>query len=1020
MQDRAEPVTHDWGMIIDDLHESIIVTDAEGFITSWNKGAERLFGYTAEEAIGMHGEVCHERSLDAMRQEIVEPLRRDGHLDIFGKMVCKSGETFDGHMLASLIKAPDGKITGMVGYTIDVTEKRRAEKALREREAELSSVLEYSFDGLVTLDPIRDEAGKVVDFVYISANPSAIKVLGTDPTGRSILEVYPTSPETGMFYQYIEVIETGQPVRTERHYADIIEGDPWLRIVVVRTGSGLTAGINDITERKNAEAKLRKSEFLLSEAERIAHLGTWDYDILSDSLWWSDETFRLFGHESGSFTPSAEKLVSMVHPDDRAYAEDQIRECVAENKPISYEHRIVRPDGIVRHVREQGELFFDEQGKLVRTMGTVLDITDLKKIQHDLQQAHDGMERRLTDAIESFNEGFALFDPEDRLIMCNSAYITESKAIAELLEPGTPFEDLVRAMYGCSTLIAEDYRTEEVIQKRLDYHSNPEKGVYTVQKGDGGWILVKEYRTHDGGTALIRSDISEQVEVRRLLTEQETYLKMLTDKSPVGIYRSDGQGNLQYMNERGLAMAGISSFENMSGDKWQLHVHPDDKDSVLKTWATSVSKKRPFTYEYRYLNENGDENWVLSQAMPQLGDDGEITNMVGSFTDITEQKHNEAALLESEEKFRAITENTTDVIVVFDQDGIHKYASPSATPRAASMNLEDLIGKPARDTVHPEDLEDFMRALRHAGGNPGKTISLPELRVATPDGGTMLYEALFTALPNVPGVEGIVMNARNITARKVTESDLLIAKEHAETANKAKSAFLSSMSHELRTPMNAILGFSQLLEQDATGPLNQNQKEFVDEILRSGHHMLELIGDVLDLAKIESGGVDLDLKSQAPRPLIDACLKMVGTSANRDGITVRGQFPADELPMIKIDGLRFKQALLNLLSNAVKYNQPGGEVILECNSGANGILHISVTDTGPGISDDMRDKVFEPFDRLGAESSNVSGTGIGLTVTKQLIESMGGTVGFESVVGEGTTFWINLPVASAKADRPTI
>jgi signal transduction histidine kinase len=144
-------------------------------------------------------------------------------------------------------------------------------------------------------------------------------------------------------------------------------------------------------------------------------------------------------------------------------------------------------------------------------------------------------------------------------------------------------------------------------------------------------------------------------------------------------------------------------------------------------------------------------------------------------------------------------------------------------------------------------------------------------------------------------------------------------------------------------------------------------------------------------------------------------------AADEDSITLTSNFPDEDSPTvkIKIDVLRFKQALLNLLSNAVKYNKPGGQVVVECDSGANGILHISVSDTGQGIPDDMRHKVFEPFDRLGAETSNVSGTGIGLTVTKQLIESMGGTVGFESTLGEGTTFWINLPIAQTEKQLAT-
>ncbi|NQV21362.1 MAG: PAS domain S-box protein [Rhodospirillales bacterium] len=543
--------------------------------------------------------------------------------------------------------------------------------------------------------------------------------------------------------------------------------------------------------------------------------------------------------------------------------------------------------------------------------------------------------------------------------------------------------------------------------------------------GSTAWLISQATRDYGENGELLGyvgsiTDITEQKSTEQALAESEERFSLATRGSNDGLWDWDLETGDTYYSPRWSEMLGYESGELPdTREAWTALLHPDDRSRIDEFLTNCLEgEAKGYDVEIRLCHKDGHYVDILARAFAVRGDEGAPVRVVGTNSDISARKQAEATLLENEEKFRAITENTTDIIVVLNQDGIHKYVSPSAA-RAAGMKAEEFIDKPVGDILHPEDADVFMRTLRRAWKHPGETIFAPEFRVTYPDGKTLLFEALITALPNVPGVDGIVLNARDITTRKRTESDLLIAKEQAEAANKAKSAFLSSMSHELRTPMNAILGFSQLLEQNATGPLNQNQKEFIGEILRSGRHMLELIGDVLDLAKIESGGVDLDLESQVPRPLIDACLQMVGASANQDGITVRSQFPAVELPMIKVDGLRFKQALLNLLSNAVKYNRPGGEVILECNSGANGILHITVSDTGPGIPDTMRAKVFEPFDRLGAESSNIPGTGIGLTVTKELIESMGGTVGFESTVGEGTTFWINLPVAQVEA-QPAI
>ncbi|MEX0751620.1 MAG: MASE4 domain-containing protein [Xanthobacteraceae bacterium] len=241
-------------------------------------------------------------------------------------------------------------------------------------------------------------------------------------------------------------------------------------------------------------------------------------------------------------------------------------------------------------------------------------------------------------------------------------------------------------------------------------------------------------------------------------------------------------------------------------------------------------------------------------------------------------------------------------------------------------------------------------------------------------------------------------------------SDMTAAKTAAEKANEAKSDFLSRMSHELRTPLNAILGFAQAMESDSPPP-TPSQKESIDEILRGGWYLLDLINEILDLALIESGKLSLSKESMSLGPVVLECQAMVEPQAHKRGVQMT--FPSfDEPCFVHADRTRVKQVLINLLSNAIKYNRMNGALAVTCAPGNPGRIRIGVSDTGFGIAPEKFEQLFQPFNRLGKENSAEEGTGIGLVVTKRLVEKMGGSIHVESTVGAGTVFWFELMAAS--------
>lgn len=252
---------------------------------------------------------------------------------------------------------------------------------------------------------------------------------------------------------------------------------------------------------------------------------------------------------------------------------------------------------------------------------------------------------------------------------------------------------------------------------------------------------------------------------------------------------------------------------------------------------------------------------------------------------------------------------------------------------------------------------------------------------------------------------------RDITSRKQSEEALIAAKEEAEQASMAKSQFISSMSHELRTPLNSVLGFAQLMEMDASLP--EEHKASVDAILKSGHHLLELIGQVLNLAKIEAGNQDISIEPVGCAELVEECVDMVGTLAQMRGIRIESDIAARM--MVRADRMRLKQVLINLLSNAIKYNRPEGMVRVHAAITDAGWARLMVTDTGQGIPADRMGELFQAFNRLSAEGGNIAGAGIGLAISRRLMEIMGGKIGADSEPGAGSTFWIELPLVEIGA-----
>ncbi len=461
---------------------------------------------------------------------------------------------------------------------------------------------------------------------------------------------------------------------------------------------------------------------------------------------------------------------------------------------------------------------------------------------------------------------------------------------------------------------------------------------------------------------------------------------------------------------------GDEDAENISdATKVLMFMHPDDREYAIEAAREHLRTRMPLDVCYRIKKKNGDYIWTQVRADSLRDENGYALIMSGVNFDITDMKKVEAALRESEARQVRIIQASSDGIWEWyaDRGGFH--FSHRCWELLGYDDLDDILTegedrlKIWRRHIFPSDLTKFDNALiEHMSGKAPFDV---EYRLVGRDGDVRWIRGRGRAVFNDKG-QPIMMSGSNmdITEVKRAEERVIQAKVQAEEANRAKSEFLSSMSHELRTPLNAILGYTQLFEYD--GNLNSQQVSNVREIRKAGEHLLQLINDVLDLAKIESGKMTVSLEPVLVSRAITECITLVQPQADAKGIRLNVALNDFSAAYVVADHVRFKQALLNLLSNAVKYNYVGGEVDVSLLPQEHQHLRIQVCDTGRGIPLHRQQEVFQPFNRLSAEGSNIEGSGVGLVITKQLVEMMHGKLDFSSTEGVGTSFWFDLPLAA--------
>ena len=509
----------------------------------------------------------------------------------------------------------------------------------------------------------------------------------------------------------------------------------------------------------------------------------------------------------------------------------------------------------------------------------------------------------------------------------------------------------------------------------------------------------------------IRTDITHALAIDAELLKSEARFRLLAENAMDVISLHDPDGRYSYVSPSCERVLGYAPADLIGHDGYEL-VHPDDAATVRDMLHRPALLGESGACEYvRMRHRNGEYIWAGATAAPSRDESGNIAGIQVSVRNVTARKQVEDALRLHD---RAIAASGSGIVIVRRGDFAIEYAN-AAYSGIAELPLTEILGQRwpilAASPGSVAAWQLFLDAVI-AGDEMHAVVEGISRR-----GRNVWCDIFVSPVRNEAGeVTHYVVAISDVTEQVVMEAALVRAKEAAEQASHAKSRFLSHVSHELRTPLNAIVGFAQLLESDPHTPLNEEQRDCVERILGAGWLLRELIDDVLDLSRIETGRLELKPEDVNVLDLLRECQEAIAAQASEKGVEIVNPGGECALRRVRIDARRFKQVMLNLLSNAVKYNRKGGSVAVSCHLPGNGVMRIAVSDTGIGIPPEKRDELFQYFSRLGAENSSIPGIGVGLALCRHLVDLMGGSISVESVPGEGSRFTVELPEACCLPD----
>ena len=763
----------------------------------------------------------------------------------------------------------------------------------------------------------------------------------------------------------------------------------------------------DVAHGKTAEERLSRSESLLRQAQRIARLGHWRWSHKENCLKdWSDEFAAIIGVAPDEMDPSREAETERTHPADRDRLEKLYRSI--EKKPDIFEiqYRIVRPNGEIRHIREVGEPEFDSDGNFLGLFGTIQDITDQKQAEQALLER----EAMLEQAQRQAQLGYWRWSITDGKLSYLSA--EAERIIAKWMDHNAStnaqlYENIHRDDRD-RTLLEMETADNETRDFDLEYRAILPDGEvrYIREIGEAEFDRHGHFIGHFGTI----QDITNLRATEESLRESKGRLADFAEAASDWLWEMDASFRFTDFSA-GTDKKGSLDFNNWRGLTRENLANADPNDPPWQDHLKKLEKHEPFRdFRYTCSDETGNTRYLKVSGKPFFDPRGEFLGYRGTGSDETEEVLSRKSMETLQQRFLDALDSTSEGIALWDaEDRLvlfnenYRQRVEKAVPGLLrkGITFEEFIRKGGTYGLYGllgDEQENFIqqRLIDHR--------SPPSSRVHEMSDGQWVQ---VNEYPTREG--GVILVRRVITEQVMHERELTTAKEHAELANRAKTEFLANMSHELRTPLNAILGFSEMIARESFGPTDSRYTDYARDIHSSGLHLLDLIGDILDLSRIEAGHVELMDENIDSARLLESCLRLVEDRAKNAKVELTREI-SPPAPQFRGDERKMKQVLINLLSNAVKFTDPGGKVTVAVAHDKAGNFIMSVTDTGIGMKKDEVERALEPFVRLESSlTRRYEGTGLGLSLVKALTELHQGWIQIVSEPKQGTKITVTIP-----------